>query len=430
MKRIIATTGLAALGAVALQPAMAQEGKPWNLTASVRSFYDDNYTTLPSKAPPGQPTKRSSWGLDLSPSGAYKLSRDQTTLDLSARYGMRYYEDRTQGSADHSLDFGVGLEHRFTEKQRLSVTESFAIAQEPGVLDPSSAVSTALRTDGNNVRNNLGLKYAWDDIIERWSGEASYANTYYDYQQDNRSTGTSGSRSALLDRVEHLITLAGRYRIFDETETEALFGYSFGMTDSTSKDFLSGAGTIADPFRNPGSVRDSRSHYFFTGAGHKFTPDLKVNGRVGVQYTEYPNAATAKPAFQSSQTSPYVDASGTWNYLPNSSAQLGFRISRITTDLAASADAQATTVYSSLNHEFNPDLKGSLLAQYQLSQYRQTVGVQNVADNIFTAGLNLEWRFTQFWTLEGGYNYDRQDADIAGRSYYRNRLYLGFKASW
>ncbi len=422
MKRIIATTGMVALGAVALQPAMAQEGKPWNLTASVRSFYDDNYTTLPSKALPGQPTKRSSWGLDLSPSGAYKFSRDQTTLDLSARYGMRYYEDRTQGSADHSFDFGLGLDHRFTEKQRLSVTESFAIAQEPGVLDPSSAVSTALRTDGNNVRNNLGLKYAWDDIIERWSGEVSYANTYYDYQQDNASAGALGSRSALLDRVEHLITLAGRYRIFDETETEALLGYSFGMTDSTSKDLLTATALPAS--------RDSRSHYFFTGAGHKFTPDLKVNGRVGVQYTEYPNAATAVPVFQRSQVSPYVDASGTWAYLPNSSAQLGFRIARITTDLTTSADAEATTVYSSLNHEFTPDLKGSLLAQYQLSQYRQTVGAQNVSDNIFTAGLNLEWRFAQFWTLEGGYNYDRQDADIAGRSYYRNRLYLGFKAAW
>ena len=409
---------MVALGAVASQSVMAQEGKPWNLTASVRSFYDDNYATSPSKAPPGIPTKRSSWGLDLSPSGAYKLTRDQTSLDLSARYGMRYYEDRREGSADHSFDFGVGLEHRFTEKQRLSLTESFALAQEPGVLDPSSAVSTALRTDGNNVRNNLGLKYAWDDIIERWSGEVSYANTYYDYQQDNTSAGSTGSRSALLDRVEHLITLAGRYRIFDETETEALLGYSFGLTDSTSKDLLTATALPAS--------RDSRSHYFFTGAGHKFTPDLKFNGRVGVQYTEYPNAAKAVPAFQSSQVSPYVDASGTWGYLPNSSAQLGFRISRITTDISTSADAQATTVYSSLNHEFNPDLKGSLLAQYQLSEYR----TPNAADNIFTAGLNLEWRFTQFWTLEGGYNYDRQDADIAGRSYYRNRLYLGFKASW
>lgn len=422
MNRIIATTGIAALGAAVCQPAVAQEAKPWSVTASVRSFYDDNYTTLPSKAAAGSPTKRSSWGLEFSPSGVYKFSRDQTTLDLSARYGMRYYEDRREGSADHSLDFGASLEHRLTEKQRLSLTEAFAIAQEPGVLDPSSAVSTALRTQGNNLRNNLGLKYAWDDIVERWSGEASYANTYYDYQQDFTGSGV-GSRSALLDRVEHLFTLAGRYRIFDETETELLLGYSFGVTDSTSKDPL-------DAALNLPSTRDSRSHYFFTGAGHKFTPELRVNGRLGVQYVEYPNAARAVPVYQSSQTSPYVDASGTWDYLPNSSAQLGFRISRITTDVTTSVDAQATTIYSSLNHEFNPDVKGTLLAQYQLSEYRQTVGVRDVADNIFTVGLNLEWRFSQFWTLEGGYNYDRQDADLAGRSYYRNRLYLGFKASW
>lgn len=419
MNRIIATTGMVALGAVTLQPAMAQDGKPWNLTASVRTFYDDNYTTLPSKAPPGSPTKRSSWGLELSPSGAYKFSRDQTTLDLNARYGMRYYEDRTQGSADHSVDLGMNLGHQLTEKQKITVIESFAIAQEPGVLDPSSAVSSALRTQGNNLRNRIELKHAWDDIIERWSGDVSYANTYYDYEQDNDGGTLFGSRSALLDRVEHLVTLAGRYRIFDETETELLLGYSFGATDSTSTDALDAAGNLP-------STRDSHSHYFFTGLGHKFTPDIRFNGRIGVQYTEYPNAATAVPPYPGSQTSPYVDANGTWDYLPNSSAQLGFRISRITTDVSTSVDAQATTIYSSLNHEFNPDLKGTLLAQYQLSEYSNP----NASDNIFTVGLNMEFRLSQFWWVEGGYNYDRQDSDLPGRSYYRNRIYVGFKATW
>ena len=430
MNRIITTTGLMALGAVTLQPALAQDAKPWNLTATVRSFYDDNYATGPSKAPPGGgATKRSSWGLEFSPSAGYQLSRDQTTVDLSARYGMRYYEDRQQGSADHSLDFGVSLDHRFTEKQKLTVSESFAIAQEPGVLDPGS-LTTAQRSDGNNMRNNLQLKFVSDDIIERWSSDVSYANTYYDYQQDasrnittDNPTG-SGSKSALLDRVEHLFTSVGRYRIFDETSTELLLGYSFGLTDSTSKDVL-----ISTPapfaFALPAS-RDSRSHYFFTGAGHRFTTDLRANGRIGVQYTEYPNAATAVPAFPQSQTSPYVDVSGSWDYLPNSSAQLGVRISRITTDISTSVDAKATTFYSSLNHEFTPDLKGSLLAQFQFSEFGGTAGT----DKMLTTGLNLEWRFHPFISLEGGYNYDHQESDTDGRGYYRNRVYLGFKGTW
>ena len=409
MNRIITTTGLVALGAVTLQPALAQDAKPWNLTATVRSFYDDNYATGPSKAPPGGgATKRSSWGLEFSPSAGYQLKRDQTTVDLSARYGMRYYEDRQQGSADHSLDFGVSLDHRFTEKQKLTVSESFAIAQEPGVLDPGS-LTTAQRSDGNNMRNNLQLKFVSDDIIERWSSDVSYANTYYDYEEDGKS--------ALLDRVEHLFTMVGRYRIFDETSTELLMGYSFGLTDSTSKDSLSGG--------NLASSRDSRSHYFFTGAGHRFTTDLRANGRIGLQYAEYPNATVAS-GFPQSQTSPYVDVSGSWDYLPNSSAQLGVRISRITTDISTSVDAKATTFYSSLNHEFTPDLKGSLLAQLQFSEYGGTAGT----DKMLTTGLNLEWRFHPFISLEGGYNYDHQESDKDGRGYYRNRVYLGFKGTW
>jgi hypothetical protein len=425
MKRILATTGIAALGAAVMQPALAQETKPWNVSTTVRSFYDDNYFTLPSRAAAGSPTKRSSWGLEFSPSASYRISRDQTDLDLSSRYGMRYFEDRKTGSADHSVDFGVNLNHRVSEKQRLTFSDSFAIAQEPGVLDSGAAagaLTTFGRTSGNNLRNNVELKYAIDDIIERWSGEVSYANTFFDYQQDAEASG-AGARSALLDRVEHLFTLAGRYRIFDETATELLFGYSYGLSDMTSKDALDAAG-------NRPSTRDRSTHYFFTGMGSRLTPDIRLNGRVGVQYVEYPNARAAVPAFRSSNTSPYADINAAWEYLPNSSAQLGLRHVRTTTDVSTSVDAEATSVYTSLNHEFNPDLRGSFLANYQLSQYRQTVGVPNVADNIFGIGLNLEWRFTQFWTLEGGYNYDRQDADLAGRSYYRNRLYLGFKATW
>jgi hypothetical protein len=431
MNRIIATTGVAAVGALTLLPMGAQEAKPWNINASVRSFYDDNYTTLPSRALlPGQPTKRSTWGLELSPSGSYQLSRDQTSLMLSSKYSMRYFEDRTSGSADHSFDFGADFAHRFTEKQRLSLTESFAIAQEPGVLDPSSAVSTALRTLGNNLRNNLQAKYSWDDIVERWSGEVSYSNTYYDFQQDNSSAGGPGSRSALLDRVENNFTLAGRYRIFDETETELLLGYTLGTSDSTSKDFL--IGTVTPDSRN------RLSHYFFSGLGHKFTPTLRVNGRLGVQYAEYSNAAKADAAlallggapYARSVVSPYVDANGTWEYLPNSTFQVGASVNRITTDIATSVDAQATTFYTSLNHEFVPELRGSLLAQIQQSEYRQSVAPRDVSDLIFTMGANLEWRFSQFWSVEGGYNYDRQDSDIGGRSYYRNRVYMGFKASF
>lgn len=421
---------MAAVGALTLLPAGAQEAKPWNINATVRSFYDDNYTTLPSRAPAGQPTKRSSWGLDLSPSGSYQLSRDQTSLTLNSRYSMRYYEDRTSGSADHSFDFVADLTHRFTEKQRLSLTDSFAIAQEPGVLDPSSAVSTALRTLGNNLRNNLQAKYTWDDIVERWSGEVSFSNTYYDFQQDNSATGAPGSRSSLLDRVENNFTLAGRYRIFDETETELLLGYTLGTSDSTTKDFI--VGTVTPDTRN------RLSHYFFSGLGHKFTPTLRVNGRLGVQYTEYPNAAKADAPlaliggapFDRSVVNPYVDANFNWEYLPNSVYILGASVTRISTDVAATVDAQATTFYTSISHEFVPDLRGSLLAQIQNNEFRQSIAPRDATDLIFTVGANVEWRVSQFWTVEGGYNYDRQDSDLALRSYYRNRIYLGFRASF
>ena len=45
MNKKIVTLGVAAFGVVGLQAADA--GKVWEVTASLRGFYDDNYTTSP-----------------------------------------------------------------------------------------------------------------------------------------------------------------------------------------------------------------------------------------------------------------------------------------------------------------------------------------------------------------------------------------------
>ncbi|KAF0177013.1 MAG: hypothetical protein FD161_2734 [Limisphaerales bacterium] len=415
MNRIIATTGIAALGAAVCQPALAQDAKPWNVTASVRTFYDDNYLTLPKGG------KRSSWGTDFSPSGVYKLTHDQTVLDLSARYGMRYYEDRRENSADHSFNLGVQGTHQFTERFKIKASDSFTISQEPGVLDPG-AVATPLRTQGNNLGNIFDLNFS-AVMTSLLTLEAAYSNKYYDYQQ----TGL-GSRSALLDRVEHLFTLNSRWQVFENTV--ALAGYSFGLVDQTSKDIVAAPGVTPD-------ARDSRSHYLFIGADHTFSPEFSVSGRFGYQLTEFPNvrrieqALAITPLSSDTASNPFVDLSGTYALKENSMLQLGIKHSRAQSDVVV-LDSEATVVYWNLNYEFTPLINASLIGQYQLTTFNQSNDPveHNKSDNFFSVGCNLEYKFTQFWSAEAGYNYDRLDSDLNGRSYYRNRIYLGFKATW
>lgn len=423
MNRIIATTGIAALGAAVCQPAVAQEAKPWSVTASVRSFYDDNYTTLPSKAAAGSPTKRSSWGLEFSPEFRRNFNWDGGSLALGSKYGMRYYEDRRENSADHSLELSASGKHQI-ERWDLGFDESFALSQEPGVLD-TGVVTTPLRTSGNNIRNSFKLTGKRDITDSSWF-EPSYSNVFYDYEQ----TG-NGSRSALLDRVEHRLALDGRWSVFENTT--ALAGYAIGFTDHTSNDFNDPAVLV------PSRARNSRSHYFYLGGDTKFYGgEMTAALRGGFLYTEYPDAALADAPhalaglapFNRSQTSPYVDGSWDWQYGPNRSLQVGVKHARNTSDIAPSLDAESTTMYSSLNHMFlDETVKLGLVVQYQISSFK-SVTTGSVQDNFLTSGLNLEWRFHQFISLEGGYNYDRLDADLAGRSYYRNRIYFGLKATW
>ena len=68
MKKIIASAGLAAVGAASLHGAYApglspqEKSKPWTISATVRGFYDDNPTASV------EADKQPSWGLEISPS--------------------------------------------------------------------------------------------------------------------------------------------------------------------------------------------------------------------------------------------------------------------------------------------------------------------------------------------------------------------------
>ena len=84
MNRKIVTLGVAAFGVAGLQAADA--GKIWEVTGSLRGFYDDNYTTSP------EDLAEESWGIEVSP-GINLTIGEGTDLEFSAGYafGIRYY---------------------------------------------------------------------------------------------------------------------------------------------------------------------------------------------------------------------------------------------------------------------------------------------------------------------------------------------------
>ena len=82
MKKLFVSTGLAVIGAAGLQSVVAAGSdlispKAWNVSGTLRGFYDDNYAV--------GTTKKGSWGLEVSPQISVNVPLQQTDL------GIRYY---------------------------------------------------------------------------------------------------------------------------------------------------------------------------------------------------------------------------------------------------------------------------------------------------------------------------------------------------
>ena len=441
MNKITTTAGLVVLGAASFQNAVqAQmtapgENKPWSISAVLRGFYDDNYTTSSSDL------RRDSFGIEVSPSAALNLIRDQTALGLNYAYSMRYYEDREDDEIDHSHQFNAKLSHAFTPRYKLDITDSFVIAQEPEVLGVNSAgLTVPLRTEGDNMRNYLNTSFS-AGVTETTDIVVGYGNTWYDYDESGLN-----SYSALLDRVEHLGSLQLRQMILENTIGVA--GYQFQYVDYTSDS------RYGNPFipalQIPSEIRNSYAHIFTVGVDQVITSTLKASVRVGAQYTKYHDLEDVVDGIfpgvdldlDDEQWNPYADANATWVYLPGSYAQLGVRHQRIQSDVGLvptqtglyipNLDGEATAFYGSVSHRFFGALVASAIAQFQHTRYES--GGADFDDNLILAGLNLTYEINKWIAAEAGYNYDRLDSDLdqggIGRSFTRNRVYVGVRATY
>jgi hypothetical protein len=415
MKKLFTSAAALAVGTVAIPPSSQAQDKPWNVGATVRGFYDDNYTTAANNAPGGKPH---SFGFEISPSVDYRLALEPTVITAGYKYGMRYFEDRAsnhQPSADHSHDVNLKLVHQFPERYRLEISDNFVVAQEPTLLS-TTLVNTPLRSEGNNIRNVANAIFS-GEFSPIFGYDLVYTHTFYDYTAKGNN-----SFSALLDRIEHLAGVDLRWNALQNTT--ALVGYRFGLVDMTSNDkiFNDGVKTLV-----AANTRNNTSHYVFLGADHFFTRQLRGSARVGVQYTDYSKAFPSS----TTKTSPYADFSATWNYVERSAITFGVKHARNATDIASGTlDAESTSVYGQWSHYLTPRLKGNVIGQYQMSSFNG--GLNNKKnDSIFLAGLNLSYEFIKDrLSGEVGYNFDRLDSDIGGRTYSRNRAYIGLRASY
>ncbi|MCI0746822.1 MAG: outer membrane beta-barrel protein [Verrucomicrobia subdivision 3 bacterium] len=399
-----------------------ETSKPWSISATLRGFYDDNYAAVHKNINDDV----DSLGFEIRPAAQLNfLPTEQTFIGVGYIYSMKYYADRDENTADHTHEVTLKADHRFSERYKIEFDDSFVYAQEPTLIE-EGAVGAPDRTDSDAFRNRAALNFT-ADITELLGVGLGYQNLWYDYDQDG-----DFSRSALLDRLEHLFRIDGRWRVRESTV--ALLGYQYGVFSYTGDeiindpDFPAGSVTNNDGDEGVSEDRDSTSHYFYIGAEQALTTQFSASARVGAQFTDYDN-------LDQDHTSPYADIHGTYTYLPGSYLQFGFRHTLNATDLAGgtgndiTTDQETSALFASINHRITPRTTGSLVGQYQRSSFNNGL-YDGEVDNFLLLGLNFEYRFNPNWAAELGYNYDRLDSDIVLRSYTRNRVYAGVRATY
>jgi hypothetical protein len=396
MKRITSSVGLVALGAASLQASYApglsqfETSKPWKVSAAVRGFYDDNYATVPSA------NAQESFGIEVAPEASVRLVLDQTLIRASYAYSGKYFEDDSHW--DHSHRLNASLDHKFSERYSLKLSEQFTISQEPEIFFGNG---TTLRNEGDNIHNRAGAEF--EGGLTRTVGyRVSYFNDIYSYDD--------ATRADLLDRVQHDFTVAPTWLL--QENTILFVGARYSIVDFDSAVF---------------GDRSHDAYYGFVGLDHEFNSQLSGSARFGFYYVDYDNAAAG------SSTHPYADFSLTYTYAELSSVRVGFKIDQTQTDVAAALAQSSTGGYFVWSHQLAPKLAAKVTGAITSSEYEfagvPPVGVDDT-DIFGTLSGGLTYMINKNLSADAGYVYTRLDSDVGNRAYTRNRVYLGVTATF
>lgn len=400
MKRITSSVGLLALGAASLQaqyaPGLSQmeTSKPWSVSAAVRGFYDDNYTTSPNAS------ARESVGYELAPEVGFNWIMDQTLVRASYGYSGKYFEDDSHW--DHGHSFDLSLAHQFSERYSFKVTENFSVAQEPDVLSPGTGIP--LRTEGDNVRNIAEASFN-GAVTQTLGYEAAYKNSYFAYDDV--------VRSRQLDRMEHSMRLGPTWVVQESTILSLNAEYVMVRYSEEN--------TVPFQFNNG----DNDVYRGFAGVSHDFSSQLSGSARFGFSYID------SEAAGVDSEVIPYVDVRLEYSYAELSSVAAGLKMDRNQTDVANAGFQNSTVLYVQLNHQLASKLSANVYGGLTSSEYVGGTGVNDGnEDLVFTISGSLKYAISTHYAAEAGYSFTNFDSDIVGRSYDRNRIFVGASATF
>lgn len=410
MKRAVVAAGAFALGAVGLYGASvtdgltAQEkGKRWLLTGSLRNFFDDNMFNSPSAI------AESSFGVEFKPGVALNLPLDRTLLTASYDYTMGFFEARKDNRVDQTHQFEGRLDHKFSERYELSVTENFVISDEPVVNSGPRNVFRG-RTDASNIRSSFGVEATiFSKPTFGWL--LGYGQSWQDY--------STTEFSQTLDQSTHRANIDARW--FSGESTLLFTGYLIGLTEFTFDRLVAwdaGRQVFA-------SIKNNTFQRFYVGARRKLSSRMELSGRVGLQYTDFFNQSE-------SDLSPYFDGTISYKYAQGSTLTLGANMERFAADVTGALDQLIASGFLSVAHQITPRINGAAEFRFQRATFNGGT-TDGESDDFLTMSVGAEYKLRESFFVTLNYTWSRLSS---GRGlsefidFNRNQVFWGVRLSY
>ena len=321
----------------------------------------------------------------------YAARSARTTLSIGAGAGIVYYFDHGSSGREYDVNANVSIAWTYKVSPRLLLSASSVnlIQSQPDFQ--LVGLNTSRSGDYFYSSNRFALTYQFS---RRFSTVSSYAPVFIRYFDEPYSTQQ--------DRNEHYFAQEFRFLL---APTISLVGeYRFGYIDYSD-------------------IRlDSHAHYLLAGVDATLSPRLRFAVRVGAEIRDYNQ-------LNSDVTSPYAEVSGTYEYMRDSSITLSMRYGIEQTDVSGTRDRRAVRLGIVVRQRITPRISAFGSFYYTNSDYEGRGPLAFVAtnfkENVYDVALGLRYGINRNFAVDAGYLHTTADSDVLGRSYDRNRLYIG-----
>ena len=321
----------------------------------------------------------------VSPKIAFNQSVTNQTF-FSAYYNpsLDYFDKRPGTKALYSQALDARLAHSFSQSSVLDLDDKYSYNQNPESLLAGAPVNTdqTLQSNEFNGRYTFAPTGQLGMVLKARS-------VYYDY--------TNPVLGSVLNRFENLYGMEFDYAL--QPKLKAAGEYRHQDVDYSSSP----------------STNNKHSDFLMAGFDYSVGPQLSASVRVGGEYRQRAGLST--------ETTPYAEISGKYDYAKGSFVSVGYTYSlEETSNPLLFTDEKLNRIFANIQHSFTPLIVGSASIDYEPAALNGRPGQANINEDSTHAGVAVTYLPGKNWSVTASYDYDYVDSGLSDRGMNRSRV--------